>query len=326
MDIKFPGWPHIIKAQQFSREWIEQILFPTAREMAIVVRSRGSQALAGKMMTLLFYQPSTRTRASFQYSMAYLGGQSVFFTENAKEFSSAAKGESLRHTILNHEQYEPDVIVLRHYQEGAAEEAAKISKRTPIINGGDGKGQHPTQALLDLFTIQESLGRLDDITIAIVGDLRRGRVVRSLCYLLAKFNNPKIHLVSSLKSRMKCDIKDHLREKGIWFDETNDIRLVAPMADVVYMTRDQKEYQDSFDEEELELPEQNFSGNEHLIFDQEVLDLTPETSIVMHPQPIDDAVKEIRPEVEDDPRVIFIRKQVKAGLHIRMALLKILLF
>src|SRR3989344_2262149 len=143
---------HIIEAQQFSREFLEKTLFPLAREMQIIVRRGGSKCFPKKRMITFFYEPSTRTRASFEIAMDMLGGKVVFSTENARQFSSAAKGETIEDTIKVLNRYYPDIIVLRSDEEGMAKRAAEISS-VPIINAGDGAGQHPTQALLDIFTI-----------------------------------------------------------------------------------------------------------------------------------------------------------------------------
>lgn len=173
---------HIIEAQQFSRDWLEEKLFPLAKEMEKIAKKGGSNILSGKRMITFFYEPSTRTRASFEMAMDLLGGRVVFSTENARVFSSVAKGETIEDTIRILNGYLPDVIVLRTDEEGMAKRAAEFSS-VPIINAGDGTGQHPTQALLDIYTIQKELGRIDGISIAMVGDLARGRTVRSLSYL-----------------------------------------------------------------------------------------------------------------------------------------------
>ncbi|MBI3631238.1 MAG: aspartate carbamoyltransferase, partial [Candidatus Staskawiczbacteria bacterium] len=193
MDAKFEGWPHVIYAQQFSREWLENQLFPMARQMKSVVNMGGSDILKKKRQVSFFYQPSTRTRASFEIAMDFLGGRTVFSTENARDFSSAKKGETFSDTIKVLNRYKPDVIILRYDEEIGAGIAAEISN-VPIINAGDrDPGQHPTQAILDIYTIQEKLGHVDGISIAMVGDLIEGRTARSLSYLLAKFTGVKIY-------------------------------------------------------------------------------------------------------------------------------------
>src|SRR3989304_3663861 len=159
-------------------------------------------------MATLFYEPSTRTRFSFETAMHRLGGR-VISTENAAEFSSVAKGETLEDTIQIMNGY-ADVIVIRHYELGAAQRAAAVS-RVPVINAGDGPGQHPTQALLDLYTIRKEIGKIDGLHIAMVGDLANGRTVRSLTYLLSKFRNVKLYFVAPALLKMKEDILEHLR-------------------------------------------------------------------------------------------------------------------
>src|SRR5437660_12571609 len=179
-------------------------LFTTARQMEAVVAHGGCKLLDGQIMASLFYEESTRTRFSFETAMHRLGG-SVISTENARQFSSVSKGETLEDTIRIMTGYS-DVIVMRHYESGAARRAANVS-RVPIINAGDGTGQHPTQAFLDLYTIEKELGRIDDLEIAVVGDLANGRTVRSLCYLLAKYRNVQIVMVAPPVVARRPEIK-----------------------------------------------------------------------------------------------------------------------
>jgi len=183
---------HIIEAQQFDKE----ILFKLF-EKADKFRMKINNCLGGKILATIFYEPSTRTRLSFESAMLKLGGL-IISTENAKEFSSAIKGESIEDTIRVISPY-CDCIVIRHYEEGAAKRMAAVSD-VPIINAGDGAGQHPSQALLDLYTIWREIGRVEHFTITFVGDLKYGRTVRSLCYLLGKFHGVNIIFVS------KCSI------------------------------------------------------------------------------------------------------------------------
>ena len=313
MDSQFEGFPHVIRSQQFSRLWLENDLFPNARRMKRVANNGLSDVLRNKNMVTLFYQPSTRTRMSFEIAMNLLGGKVIFSTENAKDFSSSAKGESLEHTIKVCCRYKPDVIVLRHYKEGSAEIAAR-SSTVPIINAGDGVGQHPTQALLDLFTIQEALGHIDGISIAIVGDLAKNRVARSLAYLLSKFEGITIHFVSPYTQNMRSDVLDHLRNAGVTFFQSEDLTSVIPSVDVVYMLRAQTE-----------------SGSiiydliDRFFLDKKKAEIARPDAIFMHPLPIDSRVQEIKPEVETDPRSIFLTNQVDNGLYIRMALLEMIL-
>jgi len=193
---------HVIESQQFSPEILFR-LFNRADEL----RDYCEKCLQDKIMASLFYEPSTRTRFSFESAMLRLGGK-VIGTENAKEFSSAVKGESLEDSIRVLSNY-CDCIVIRHSEEGSAKKASEVSK-VPVINAGDGKGQHPTQALLDVYTIYREFERLDNLKIAMVGDLSSGRTVRSLCYLLGKFKGIEIIFVSPGHLKMKEDIKEYL--------------------------------------------------------------------------------------------------------------------
>jgi aspartate carbamoyltransferase catalytic subunit len=303
---------HIIEAQQFERTWLEEELFPLTKEMEKVVKKGGSNNLSGKKMISLFYEPSTRTRASFEIAMKMLGGMIIFSTENARQFSSAAKGETLEDTIRVLNGYRPDVIVLRYDEEGGAKRAAQVSS-VPIINAGDGSGEHPTQALLDLYTIKKELGRIDGISVAMVGDLTRGRTVRSLSYLLTKFDIEKIYFVSSEIAKMRNDVKNYLRSHNILFTEERDLREVAPKVDMIYQTRTQKE--------RGPLLEKNKPTKSFCIVNQEVLDLMKKEAIIMHPLP---HTEEIAQEVDLDRRAAYFR-QAENGLYLRMALLKMLL-
>src|SRR5580692_4546463 len=190
---------HIIEAQQFDLPTLDE-LFAVAKSMEEVVERGGTSEFQSRIMATLFYEPSTRTRFSFETAMHRLGGR-VISTENAAEFSSVAKGETLEDTVQILNGY-ADVIVIRHYEVGAAKRAATISK-APIINAGDGAGQHPTQALLDLYTIRKEIGSIDGLKIAMVGDLAQGRTVRSLTYLLSKYQDVKIYFVAPTLLKMK---------------------------------------------------------------------------------------------------------------------------
>src|SRR6059058_2612559 len=201
---------HVVESQQFSRALLEE-LFTRADEIKREPH-RFIGRLAGQVMAALFYEPSTRTRLSFEAAMLRLGGQTMG-TDNAREFSSAAKGETLEDTVRIVAGY-ADVIVLRHPEEGAAGRAAAVSD-VPVVNAGDGKGQHPTQALLDVYTIRDELGRLDDVRVAMVGDLANGRTVRSLVYLLSRYRDVRITFVAPPQVAMRPDIKSHLDDCGV---------------------------------------------------------------------------------------------------------------
>jgi len=301
---------HVIEAQQFDVELLAEI-FEVAREMEQVVQHYGSNILNRRVMATLFYEPSTRTRLSFESAMRRLGG-SVLTTESAQEFSSAAKGETLEDTIRVIAGY-ADVIVLRHFESGASKRASEVAP-VPIVNAGDGAGQHPTQALLDMYTIQREIGRLDDISIAMVGDLVNGRTVRSLCYLLTKYENPRIFFVAPPVVRMKEDIKEYLRRYDVHFEEEEDLYSVIPEVDVIYQTRIQRE---RFGDRSADYEQ----AKGKYIINRSVMDCMQEHAIVMHPLP---RVDEIDPEVDGDPRAAYFR-QAHNGLYVRMALLRMLL-
>ena len=299
---------HVIESQQFSRSMLDE-LFALTEEIKSEPH-RFSGRLNGSVMAALFYEPSTRTRLSFEAAMLRLGG-STMGTDNAREFSSTAKGETLEDTIRIVSGY-ADVIVLRHNEEGAAERAAGVSS-VPIINAGDGPGQHPTQALLDLYTIRQELGRIDGIRVAMVGDLANGRTVRSLTYLLSKFKDIRVWFVAPPQVAMREDLKALLTENNVPWIETEDLDAVLPEVDVVYQTRIQKE---RFTDQKAYLALKGIYR-----IDIRSLGLMRKYAIVMHPLP---RVDEIAPEVDADPRAAYFR-QAHNGLHIRMALLNILL-
>ena len=305
-----PVLRHIVEAQQFDRASMARI-FAVAREMEQVVQHYGSNILNRRVMATLFYEPSTRTRLSFESAMRRLGGE-VITTESAQEFSSAAKGETLEDTIRIVGGY-ADIIVLRHFESDASRRAASVSS-VPVISAGDGPGQHPTQALLDVYTIEREIGRLDGISIALVGDLANGRTVRSLCYLLAKFDSPRIFFVAPEVVRMRGDIKGYLDRHGIRWEESDDLGAVAGEVDVIYQTRIQRE---RFGDRVQEYQQ----ARGHYIVDRAILERMSANAIVMHPLP---RVDEITPDVDQDPRAAYFR-QAHNGLYVRMALLRMIL-
>lgn len=301
---------HVIEAQQFDLPMINH-LFEVAAEMEKVAARGGTDDYRSRLMATLFYEPSTRTRFSFEAAMHRLGGR-VISTENAAEFSSVAKGETLEDTIRIMNGY-VDVIVLRHSEVGTAKRAAAVSQ-VPIINAGDGVGQHPTQALLDLYTIHKEIGSIDGLKIAMVGDLAQGRTVRSLAYLLSKFKNTKMYFVAPPLLKMKEDILEHLEERGSWFTEESTLDRVLPEVDVVYQTRVQKErFGDRIADYE--------SCRGIYIINKNSLRLMKPNAIIMHPLP---RLEEIAMEVDQDRRAAYFR-QAQNGLFVRMALLTALL-
>ncbi len=297
---------HIIEAQQFNLETL-QFIFDTSFEMEHVVAHGGTVEFHKRIMATLFYEPSTRTRFSFETAMHRLGGR-VISTENAREFSSVAKGETLEDTVQILNGYS-DVIVIRHYEVGAAKRAANVS-HAPVINAGDGAGQHPTQALLDLYTIRKEIGAIDGLKIAMVGDLAQGRTVRSLAYLLSKYQDVKMYFVAPTLLKMKEDILEHLRERNVWYTEETDLDKVLPEVDVVYQTRIQKErFGDRIEDYE--------KCKGVYVIDRQALARMKQKSIIMHPLP---RLDEISMDVDSDRRAAYFR-QAQNGLYVRMALL-----
>jgi carbamoyl-phosphate synthase/aspartate carbamoyltransferase/dihydroorotase/carbamoyl-phosphate synthase/aspartate carbamoyltransferase len=261
--------------------------------------------LKGHVLTALFYEPSTRTSASFIAAMERLGGSVIPITQGV-QFSSVSKGETLADTVRTLQQYS-DVIVLRHPETGAAKLAADYAD-VPILNAGDGTGEHPTQALLDLFTIREELGQVDGLKVAMVGDLRYGRTVHSLTKLLLHFDI-SLRFVSPEMLRMPLSIMNEVIDAGVDVRETHDVADVIKNADVLYVTRVQKErfsdlaqYEDVKDMYEIT---------------PELMEEAKDKMVVMHPLP---RVGEIHYAVDHDPRAAYFR-QVQNGMFIRMALL-----
>lgn len=292
---------HVVEAQQFEREDLERLFTKAdACEKGIGL------PLEGKILASLFYEPSTRTRFSFESAMIRLGGN-VLTTENAREFSSAMKGETLEDSIRVVSGY-ADAIVLRHYEAGAAERAATASS-VPVINAGDGAGQHPTQALLDVYTLKRELGKIDGLRIAMVGDLRNGRTVRSLCYLLGKYEGIRIDLISPPELRMGDDVKEYLDRHGVAFEEREDFESIIGDVDALYQTRIQKERFIDADEY------QKFKGSYTLTLEN--TEPMKQGAVILHPLP---RVDEIHPELDALPKAAYFR-QARYGLLIRMALL-----
>lgn len=311
---------HIIKSQQFNREELDELFVHTDEMNSAVEESTAMDICKGKILAALFYEESLRTRMSFEAAFLRLGG-SVISTENARKFSSAAKGESLDNTIRVLSGM-VDIIVLRHYMAGASEIAARVST-VPIINAGDGPGQHPTQAILDLYTIRQELNTIDGIRIALVGDLANGRAVRSLAYLLAKYKIKHMYLVSPPAIRMGDDVKAYLDRHDTPFSEAEDLIEVAANVDVLYQTRIQKERFGDRINDYIQCCGQ-------YIVNERVLAAMNPRSIVMHPLPINQDGEysepaEIAPSITDNveqfPQVAYIR-QAQNGLFVRMALLK----
>jgi aspartate carbamoyltransferase catalytic subunit len=298
---------HIVEVSQFSREDLE---FVFERASAMRTLPKPDRRLDGQVLATIFYEPSTRTRLSFESAMLRLGG-SVISTENAREFSSAIKGESVEDTIRIIEGY-ADAIVIRHFEQGAAARASSVAS-VPILNAGDGPGEHPTQALLDLYTIKHELGRIDDLRIALVGDLKYGRAVRSLAMLLTRSTGIELVFVSPPEVQMGDDVREALNTARIPFQEESDLATAVKDVDVVYQTRIQKERFASDDE---------YARNKGIyIVNEESMAQLPASAIVLHPLP---RVDEIAQSFDSDPRAKYF-DEAHNGVLVRMALLEALL-
>jgi aspartate carbamoyltransferase catalytic subunit len=298
---------HIVEVAQFDRPWIES-LFQRVERMRD--EPRGSDRLKGLILATLFYEPSTRTRLSFESAMHRLGG-GVLSTENAGEFSSAIKGETVEDTIRMIGGY-ADAIVIRHNEQGAAARAAAVSA-VPVLNGGDGPGEHPTQALLDLYTIMSEQGRIDGLKVALVGDLRFGRTARSLARLLTLTIGTELIYVSPPAVPMGSDVQRAVAAAGVTQRSENNLAAVLPDVDVVYQTRIQRERFATREEYE--------ASRGVYILDRAAYDQMKPSATVLHPLP---RVDEISTEVDDDPRSAYFR-QAQNGVYVRMALLDLLL-
>jgi len=293
---------HVVESQQFTVPLLQE-LFVRARQMERVVARGGTLDYQDRIMATLFYEPSTRTRLSFEAAMLRLGGR-VLSTEQARLFSSEVEGEQLEDTIRSIAGY-CDCIVLRHGEPGGAKRAAKVS-RVPILNAGDGGGgQHPTQALLDLYTIWRERGSLDGLSIAIAGELDKGRTARSLAYLLSKFDRVRIFFVSPPEIGMQDDILEHLEEHQVWTATESELGRVLGEVDVVYQTRIRPER--VADRQSLA----------RTVIDGAMLAKMRANAMILHPLP---RTVEIDPVVDADPRAFYF-KQAENGLYVRMALL-----
>ncbi len=302
--MKFEG-RDIISIKDFSREEIDHI-FRTAKSMEPLV-SKGSQMLRGKILATLFYEASTRTRLSFESSMQRLGGSTLGFAE--AEIASVKKGENLADTIRTVNNY-ADVIALRHPLEGAARLAAEFSS-VPIINGGSGAEEHPTQALLDLYTIKKEQGKIENLKIAFVGDLRYGRTVHSLAYALSLYNI-ELYLVSPETLRMRREVLQTIKERIPVIERTN-LEKIVPVVDVLYVTRIQKE--------RFPDPAEYAKVKGSYRIDLQSLSEAKKELIILHPLP---RVDEIATEVDDTSYARYFQ-QVRNGIVVRMALLALIM-
>lgn len=298
---------HLISPLDFSVEELDKLL-----ELANDIEKnpkKYSEACKGKKLATLFYEPSTRTRLSFEAAMLNLGGNVLGFSEATS--SSAAKGESVADTIRIISCY-ADIAAMRHPKEGAALVAANNS-RIPVINAGDGGHQHPTQTLADLLTIKSLKGRLNNFTIGLCGDLKFGRTVHSLINALLRYDNVKFILISPPELKVPQYITDNIKASGAQYEEITRLEDAISKLDVLYMTRVQKER--FFNEEDYIRLKDSF------ILDKKKMKLAKEDMLVLHPLP---RVNEISVEVDKDPRAVYF-KQAQYAVYVRMALILTLL-
>ncbi len=298
----------ILDGAQFARDDLEHVMAVAADFQKQLEETPGLDLLDGYVLGTLFFEPSTRTRLSFETAMHRLGGGVVGFASAAG--TSTAKGESLADTIRTVDQY-VDVIAMRHPEIGSARVAAEVAE-SPVINGGDGAGQHPTQALLDLYTIRSERGQIDGNTIVLCGDLKNGRTVHAGVELYKQYDC-KLIFVAPDALKMPADITANLRDRGITVEETEDMASALAEADVFYMTRIQKErFSDPAEYEQLK-------GS--YILTKDLIERVRPKATILHPLP---RVNEITTDVDALSNAAYFR-QVRNGVYVRMALIALVL-
>lgn len=308
INCKFSG-KDILDASQFSSKDIE-IVFKTADEMKKLVTSKGgSKILKHKVMAPLFFEPSSRTFSSFSAGMLRLDGDVIPLPNMGT--TSVVKGESFEDTIKVFSSYS-DILVIRHPEKGSVAKAAEITD-LPVINAGDGISEHPTQGLYDLYTINETLGKTNNLNIVFFGELGRYRPVNSLAKLASLYPNNKISFVSPDEGKISSDLREYLNSKKAKFSEHSNIENVIGDADILYVTRVKKEFMS----EELY---KKIQGK--YVVDRKTLAKMKKKSMIMHALP---RIDEISVEIDPDPRAVYLRSQVKNGMYVRMALLALVL-
>ncbi len=300
----------ILSADQFTETDIEVVVRQAQKMRELVKASGGSDVLKGNIMTALFYEPSSRTFGSFIAAMQRLGGGIIPL--QGVVYSSVAKGESLPDTVRTFASFS-DIIVLRHPTVGAAHTAADATEK-PVINAGDGPGEHPTQALLDFFTIMDRFGKIDGLTVTLVGDLKNGRTVHSLLTLLSLYKPKVVNLVAPSVLAMPSERLQKAKQAGIAVAEMDKLDDVLATTDVLYVTRVQKERFADLDVYER-------VKHAYVITPDTMKNLN-KSAILMHPFP---RVGEIATEVDSDPRAVYLREQIPNGMYVRMALLSLIL-
>jgi len=299
----------LTSTKQFPDKASIEFVLDTANKMEPYASGKKyTEVLKDKVIATLFYEPSTRTKLSFQSAALRLGAKII--SETGIQFSSLYKGESIEDTMRMVEHY-ADLVIMRHPEKGSADIACSALTR-PFINAGDGHGQHPTQALLDMYTIRKEKGKIDKLKIALVGDLKFGRTVHSLCYLL-KFYDSELIFVSPDELKMPEKVTEELKKNKVKFSEVNSLDAVLPVADVIYMTRVQ--------EERFENRDDYLKLKDSFILTAELLKKAKKDVTIMHPLP---RLKEIDVSVDAHPGAAYFR-QAGNGIPLRMALIAMLL-
>ncbi|NTU46411.1 aspartate carbamoyltransferase [Candidatus Roizmanbacteria bacterium] len=302
---------HIISIRQFDPQSLEILFHKTSTIKRCLQNGEQGEALAGKVITLLFFEPSSRTFSSFSAAIKRLGGQTIEY-QNPMQTSSAIKGETLEDTVRVFEGYS-DGIVMRHFEEGAPARAAKALSRIPIMNAGDGSGEHPTQALLDMFTLYEKFGRLDHLKGVIAGDLLYGRTVHSLLKGLSFYPGNTFYLLSPKELRLPRELFEEYTKARVTLVEIEKETDIPTDCQVWYWTRVQKER--LADPSTYEVLKNRFIVTKKLLKEKGNADM-----IIMHPLP---RVGEIDPAIDTDPRAYYLTHEVPNGMYVRMALLSL---
>ncbi|MGH7203774.1 MAG: aspartate carbamoyltransferase [Candidatus Levyibacteriota bacterium] len=302
----------ILSLDQFTPKDLDILFKQTKKMKTIAVKAKASQLLAGNIITLLFYEPSSRTFGSFGAAVKQLGGQTIEI-QDPQHFSSVSKGETFEDTIRTFEAY-TDAIILRHPHVGATKVAADAAE-IPLLSAGDGIGEHPTQALLDLYTIYETHGSLDGLTGVLAGDLLNGRTVHSLIRGLSLYKKNTLYLLSPKELSLSRPDYKAFSDKGIKLIEIFSEKDMPEKADFWYWTRVQKErFKDQSSYEKIK--------NKFIVTEKLVKEKAGKKTIIMHPLP---RVGEIETAVDADPRAVYLRSEIRNGMYIRMALLVLVL-
>lgn len=298
----------ILSISQFDTNSID-LLFDITRQMQYIAQNAlPSDILKGSIATLLFYEPSSRTRGSFDAAIKQLGGETVVI-ENPQQFSSVSKGETFEDTIRVFESY-CDVIVLRHFEKGSSLKAAKTAHYVPIINAGDGVGEHPTQALLDMLTIKEHTKRLNNLVGICGGDIKNGRTIHSLLKGLSLYNGNTVYLLSPQSLMLDRSELNQYKKAGLKIVEIENMNQIPKNANFWYWTRVQKERFKDFEEYKK-------VNNQFIVTKENFNKLAGAETVLLHPLP---RVGEISPMLDSDKRAQYLKSQVRNGMYVRMAL------